>query len=114
MNMNPRTMLLPVVLMIVALAHSTPALTANAWLSVPSTADSAGKVIITGGNLPPFTIVTLKIENSSGFAAEQAESTTAEGHVRAEFQAPLSGTYSLKAFDQNGAIIGNSNFIVQK
>ena len=101
----------PAFLLIAVLTCGIPALAATAWVSVPSTPDATGKVLIIGGGLAPSNAVTLKIERSDGFSVEQQEFTTAEGTLRAEFQPPLTGSYSVKAYDQNGTLIGSSNFI---
>ncbi len=108
--MNKWMKWLPVFLLGVGLATGPSAMAATAWVSVPSTPDSAGKVTITGGNLTTGSTVTVQIVDPNGTTANQVEAVATDGTVKVEFLPGMPGGYHVTVLDQGGKVIGKGTF----
>lgn len=105
---------LPVFLLAVGLAYGSSAMAGSAWVSVPSTPDSSGKVVIKGGNLTAWSEVTVSIELPDGTKADQVQTIADDGAISVEYLAGLTGGYAVKVFDQDGKEIGKGNFSYER
>lgn len=108
--MNTRIRWLSASLLIAGLTAGTSALAAPISVSVPSTPNAAGSVVITGNNLPAFSAVTVRVIHSSGVKTDQVGAVTANGTFSIEYIPNLTGSYSVKVFDQGGRQIGSGTF----
>ena len=96
-----------------ALVESTSTASAGtAWVSV-SSASSDGKVSVKGGELKPFTTVTLRFKDAKGVKTEQFATIDADGNFADEYMPVGNGRYSLKVLDQENNKVGRGNFIHQ-
>lgn len=101
-------------LLMFCLVCGASALAASAWVSVPSTPDSSDKVVITGGNLLPWSTAKVLIRAPDGTNSEQQVTITAEGTLSVAHLPVMPGTYSVKVYDQAETEIGGGNFIYLK
>lgn len=93
-------------------ASTSSALAGPPWVSV-SSASSDGKVSVNGGELTPFTTVTLRFEDANGVQAEQFATIDADGTFADEYMPVANGSYSLTVLDQENNEVGGGNFIHQ-
>lgn len=108
--MNKSAKLLPTLLLAAGLVAGSTSLAASAWVSVPSTPDASGKVVITGGNLPSWSAVTVLISLPDGTTTEYAKTIASDGTLSVEYLAGIPGGYSVKIIDQDGKEIGRGHF----
>lgn len=108
--MNRWTKWLPAFLLSACLAAGPAAMAATAWVSVPSTPDSSGKVTITGGNLTTGSTVTVQIIDPNGTATNQVETVATDGALKVEFLPGMPGGYRVTVLDQSGNEIGKGAF----
>ena len=110
--MKKWTKWLPILLFVVALAVPASALAGTAWVSV-SSASSDGKVSVNGGDLTPFTTVTLRVEDANGVQTEQFATINADGTFAADYMPVANGSYSVTVLDQDNNEVGGGSFIHQ-
>lgn len=110
--MKKWTKWLPVFLFVITVTSTSSALAGTAWVSV-SSASFDGKVSVKGGELTPFTTVTLRVEDANGVQTEQFVTITADGTFAAEYMPVSNGSYSLTVLNQENNVVGGGNFIHQ-
>lgn len=102
--------LLRICLLAISLAINTPVWAARPWVSIPSTPDITDKVVINGGNITPFSAVTVRITWPDGNNVDQNGAVDAEGKFTLDCLPTMIGGYSVTVLDQNGKKIGGGMF----
>ncbi len=103
---------LTVFLLSAGLLAATAAFAASVWVSVPS-APAADVLVIAGGNLTPFSTVTLRVVHTSGAQTEQYATIDADGALTAEYRPVAAGSYSVQVIDADGSVLGGGDFVSQ-
>lgn len=104
-----RNSLLSVSLAISTLA--TPVVwAANPYLSGPSSAAASQTIVLSGGNYPPNSALTVKVSDSAGNEYSASIMSTADGTVRYEVVPSVEGMYSVKIFDSQQKVMSSANF----
>lgn len=105
-----RTKWLRLALFTIGLVSGVNTWAARPWVSVPSTPDISDKVTIQGGNVTPFSSVTVRVTWPDGSNVDQAGAVTADGTFAVECLPSMIGGYSVTVLDQNGKKIGQGSF----
>ena len=108
--MNIRTKLLSTALLAIGLACSASAFAAGPSVSVPSTADATGKVMIKGADLAAYKSVTVRFMHAKLTPIDTVVQVDASGRFVLPFEPPVSGAYTVVVCDSNGQQIGQGNF----
>jgi hypothetical protein len=90
------------------------ALTSAAWagtpsVSVPSTPDAAGKVVVRGSDFTPNTSITVRFSRDGMTPIDMVAQVSPEGRFVLSFAPPLTGAYTVQVF-AGGREVGHGNF----
>jgi hypothetical protein len=92
-------------LLVAGITLAVPAFAAQPWVSVPSTSQN-GQLVVSGGDLAPNSVVTVKITQPDGVVASQAVAAGANGKLQLQYPVGMPGSYGVKAYDAAGKLIG--------
>jgi hypothetical protein len=79
-------------------------------VSVPSTPDVDGKVLIKGRDLVAYTSVTVRFTHAQMTPIDMVTQVGGDGAFAIKFAPPINGGYSVVVFDTGGREIGQGNF----
>lgn len=108
--MSFRSKLLSASLLSIGLAWGTSAFAAGPSVSVPSTADATGKVMVRGADLAAYKNVTVRVMHAKLTPIDRVIQVGADGRFVLPFEPPISGAYTVVVFDSNGQQVGQGNF----
>src|SRR3990167_5918578 len=108
--MSFRIKLLSASLLAVGVAWGVSAWAAGPSVSVPSTADATGKVIIKGADLAAYKNVTVRFTHAKLTPIDTVVQVGSNGRFVLPFAPPIDGAYAVMVFDSNGQQIGQGNF----
>lgn len=97
-------------LLAVGLAWGASAVAVGPSVSVPSTADATGKVMIKGADLAAYKNVTVRFMHARLTPIDTVVQVGANGRFALPFAPPIAGAYTVVVFDSNGQQIGQGNF----
>jgi len=97
-------------LLAAGLGLGAAALAADPLISVPSTPDAAGKVMVRGKDVAPLTNVTVRFENAQASPISLVVQTASNGSFVLPFAPPIPGAYKVSVYDSAGRLIGQGNF----
>ena len=83
---------------------------ADPWVSVPSTVDLSGRVVVKGSTALALTNVTVRFAHPQALPIDMVVQAAANGAFSVSFQPMLVGSYTVTAFDSAGRRIGGGNF----
>jgi len=104
------TSILRAPLLVAALALGSVALAAEPLVSVPSTPDASGKVVIKGKAVAPLANVTVRFANPQASPIDMVAQAAADGTFALSFLPPITGAYKVTVYDSAGRLIGQGNF----
>jgi hypothetical protein len=83
---------------------------ADPWVSVPSTVDLSGRVVVKGLTALPLTNVTVRFAHPQAAPIDMVVQAASSGAFSVSFQPLIVGSYTVTAFDSAGRLIGGGNF----
>lgn len=86
------------------------AVAADPWVSVPSTVDVSGRVVVNGSTSLPLTNVTVRFSHPQATPIDMVVQAASNGRFVVNFQPLLAGSYTVTAYDSAGRLIGGGNF----
>ena len=104
------TSILGAPLLAAALGLGAAAFAAEPSVSVPSTPDTKGMVVIKGQDVAPLANVTVRFENPQAAPIDMVVQTAADGRFALSFMPPITGAYKVTVYDSAGRLIGQGNF----
>lgn len=87
---------------------------AGAWVSVPSTVDTNGRIAIKGSTSYPLTNVTVRFAHAQASPIDMVAQAGADGSFVVTFQPLIVGGYTVTVFDSAGQRIGQGNFALMR
>jgi hypothetical protein len=96
--------------LLVMAALAGMSLAAGPWVSVPSTVDVSGRVVVKGSTALPLTNVTVRFAHPQASPIDMVVQAAPNGAFSVNFQPLLAGSYTVTAFDSAGRLIGGGNF----
>lgn len=97
-------------LLAVGMAWGASAWAAGPSVSVPSTADATGRVVIKGADLAAFKNVTVRFMHAKMAPIDTVVQVGADGRFVLPFAPPIPGAYTVLVFDSNAVQVGQGNF----
>jgi type 1 fimbria pilin len=94
----------------IALTASVLAWAAVPSVSVPSTPDVDGKVLISGNELAANTNITVRFATDNMAPIDIVVQVAANGTFSIKFTPPINGGYAVTVYDSNGQQIGAGRF----
>lgn len=98
-----------------AMLMSGLALGISAWagqpsVSVPSTPDAAGKIVVKGAELAAYSNVTVRFMHEKLSPIDVVVQVAANGSFALKFDPPIVGGYTVMVYDRSGQKVGQGNF----
>jgi hypothetical protein len=97
-------------LLAAGLGLGAAAFAADPSVSVPSTPDASGKVLVRGKDVAPLSNVTVRFENPQASPISMVVQSANNGSFVLSFSPPIAGAYKVTVFDSAGQLIGQGNF----
>lgn len=97
-------------LLATGLGLGAAAFAADHSISVPSTPDASGKVVIRGRHVAPLSNITVRFENPQASPINMVVQSAADGSFALGFVAPITGAYKVTVYNSAGRPIGQGNF----
>lgn len=108
--MRFRVNLISALLLAISVTSGGSAWAAGPSVSVPSTADASGKVVVKGADLAAYKNVTVRFMHAKLTPIDAVVQVGADGRFVLPFVPPIDGAYTVVVFDSNGQEIGQGNF----
>lgn len=96
------------------LAAAAMACAAGPTVSIPSTPDTAGKLVVKGQAVAPLANITVRFAHAQAAPIDMVVQSSAAGQFAASFSPPIPGSYKVTVFDSGGREIGRGSFGVQQ
>lgn len=97
-------------LLTIGVALGACAYAAAPSVSVPSTPDASGQVVIKGMDLAAYSNVTVRFMHAQLSPIDMVAQVAGNGTFLVRFAPPVNGAYSVQVFDDQGRPIGRGNF----
>ena len=94
---------------------SSLVLSVAAWagqpsVSVPSTPDASGKIVVKGADLVAYSSVTVRFLHDKLSPIDMVVQVAANGSFALPFAPPVVGGYTVMVYDGSGQKVGQGNF----